>query len=63
MLKLREKLNEAKKALDTAEAKQKEEDDTGSGANLGTLRDTRRRLALQLKSAKDKVRAAWASLA
>ena len=59
MAQLQQQLHAARKALDEAEAVQGQEkpDDRqkSSSENLAALRDKRRRLALQLKAAKDKV--------
>ena len=55
---LHQQLHGARKALDEAEALQGEAKDSkqkSSTENLAALRDKRRRLALQLKAAKDKV--------
>ena len=56
---LQQQLYAARKALDEAEAVQGQEKpderQKSSSENLAALRDKRRRLALQLKAAKDKV--------
>ena len=54
---LQEQLQAVRKALDEAEANQREPKEAQGdvSANLGSLIDKRRRLALQLKAARDKV--------
>lgn len=60
---LHQQLQAARKALDEAEAVQSKEDPVSEpkpeAGNLSALRDKRRRLALELKIARDKVEVVW----